>query len=1518
MDTKQHNVYLDVPVTEAERVQAKQQPFSQPSPSPPPPAHHDDASDRLLPEPRLPPVGGSLSPQPEGSAPLRFPSIHAPPALRSLPPGPFQRFESRQYAPISPINEEDEPNSIHLREPSERIPYQEDGYLLPDAGPIPPLWTPFWLKRWVLVLFALIFAGFLVGLVLLWHYDEQNDGFKVGGESKHYAWAYSPTVVVVLVLASWRMVDHHAKLAMPYDSLQNGPIKPSESLLVDYISTFQLVSLFQAFKNSHFAVITSITGFVLLKVITVFATGLLVLLPTQVTQKDASVQATGFTAASFDPSSALDSSTFSSLPVYAYYGTMAQGMPLEAGVTMDLAYGPMTVDSTVPIGDGAIISGEVDAFVPIMTCKNLNVQLSSPRIVNDTNSADAFATSSNISFAIQAGDACAQLSTISVPADNPYTEILPQRQVIGTMQEIYCGSANASVPDSNGPQGLLFTITDIRNQQTLFDNATDLTGGAFTIASDVSRTLSNMTNVFCKPSYIMTTIKISNNTRILDNNEAISITPKAGATNKTLPGFSEWNATNVLSQTSASAGILFGDSTNGNTLSESSALFSLMALTQSPQNIDTLMNSDSMISAAQSTYQGILSQYAHQNLRNNVLRNVDGGTVTREERRLRVNDISVWSMASVSGLLVFFCLALIFIAPRGVVPRDPSSIAVMATILTRSTELNRLLRRQGVPSYQNQKAALAGYEFGTALATTDSGRTSFKIVTSEGEADEPTTRPSMDLKWWLPITATIPVVALTLVLPVGAIVALEVVQHASDRNNGFYTVADDKWTEVYSHYIPGLVMLILAALVNMLDFNVALFAPWNNLASGNATHRKSVLNHILGKTPPFAFSQALKTWNLGAMLSIAAAFLASILTVIASGLYYVEHFTMDGADVTFHELDTFNLEWPNSFTTDNGAAAMLSLITHQNFPYPQSTYDELVFPKLSLDNSALTTDALTRVSGSSRHVFEAVRGNLRCEVLGDLSYTVTTEKAGTESAFATDQAFVTATAALPDTCHLGGYLGTDGFVTYEHNFELPSGGGGTYAGAQLDLLFGENALLYGNYGEFHGEYIGDNPAVGCPSLAFTFGHFQLGSNDKTQVTTMICFQEIQGLQANVTMKLNSTTIDPDHPPVVDENSVFLHENPASNISAKSFDFRIQNNLAQEMTVFNGASGTPATDPSSTNTMDVFFQAIINGTEKHDPESLTGQNNQDVLLDAINRFYRLYMAQVITANMRGPLNSSSSSTSSRLFRRQASTGNTLTTTVDTPRLVQDNASKVTLQILLGIMTALAAAAWLMTKMRRVLPCNPCSMAGTMSLLAGSDLCYNVDDGLCECCGKPRRRSFGFENDKRPESVHMGPDEDNDSDERQQLIPDGAEWLRQSHFEDVFGQGRRYSMGWWRERRSIGKRRRFGVDVGARADGSDDQDWELGDRRPDGFGFGDFMMRGGDRDGRGEYSRFGPRGPGASGAASPDPTAIDHGFPRIPSGSYPGGGGRTGQSFDYRGGEPGPSTLAARRPPFGGEA
>lgn len=79
---------------------------------------------------------------------------------------------------------------------------------------------------------------------------------------------------------------------------------------------------------------------------------------------------------------------------------------------------------------------------------------------------------------------------------------------------------------------------------------------------------------------------------------------------------------------------------------------------------------------------------------------------------------------------------------------------------------------------------------------------------------------------------------------------------------------------------------------------------------------------------------------------------------------------------------------------------------------------------------------------------------------------------------------------------------------------------------------------------------------------------------------------------------------------------------------------------------------------------------------------------------------------------------------RWRRRRCASPETYTTSWQDPsvhRLKQTNASKIALQAMLGAMFVCGAAAYWMMDTRTLLPHNPCSIAGTVSLLAGSEMC-----------------------------------------------------------------------------------------------------------------------------------------------------------------------------------------------------
>ncbi|PPJ57784.1 hypothetical protein CBER1_00112 [Cercospora berteroae] len=170
----------------------------------------------------------------------------------------------------------------------------------------------------------------------------------------------------------------------------------------------------------------------------------------------------------------------------------------------------------------------------------------------------------------------------------------------------------------------------------------------------------------------------------------------------------------------------------------------------------------------------------------------------------------------------------------------------------------------------------------------------------------------------------------------------------------------------------------------------------------------------------------------------------------------------------------------------------------------------------------------------------------------------------------------------------------------------------------------------------------------------------------------------------------------------------------------TFTWRVQTYLSRSAGQnFTRFSEERSVGTLAENDIDVFFNHIVwrpNGTA---PEHLAGPENQANLIRAVQTLYNKYVCLVIDMKFRQPVNRNGSTSDNNndmvhgMMQIQRS------------RLKVNAASKLALQIMLGVMTALGVGAWCLTNLRGTLPRNPCSIASTMALLAGSDLCDGPD-------------------------------------------------------------------------------------------------------------------------------------------------------------------------------------------------
>ncbi|KPI38474.1 uncharacterized protein AB675_4315 [Cyphellophora attinorum] len=1440
--------YLQIPITEHEheRVRARQRSRS-------------DASSRLLHPDSESVYSQGFDDTHSGNSsqtPSRFPSVRgesAGPAEQLSAPRRFHSYQGgAQYAAISPIDEEDSNVADAASEaPSGRprtIPQSELSYS--PLVPLPELWTPIWLRRSTLAAFIVFFILSIIILVVLWVLSRTRSGFEIHFTGPHHAyWVYFPTILVIFLVGLWRQVDFHTKSLTPWDELQKGPVQPTKSLLLDYVSSLQIVALFQAFIHNHIPIVATVSAFMFFKIITVFSTGLFILLPQDVEQGGFPLLGTSTFA-----SNVVNLDSITAAPVSAFQGTAYQGIPQAPGVWTDLAYTTFRYDQSrnEKLADNATFTADRDAFVPSITCRIVEIRLDGNKTTEQSPGGDVYGN--GVRFAIDNDDICSKWPAVLVQTLNPQKQIAPTSQIFGSIQALTC--------DSNEPAALLFSLLDVAFEQSLRDGSIQLAIAGDDVATSSSRTVNNMANVLCQASHTIATVTVSNDTLTQDSpTQGVSLELAGEARNRTLEDLSDGALMSAFGGIANVSGNMFGQTPGSDS---TSGLFTLLAMHFGRRDTSRLLNADDLMRAIDPTFKGIMAQYA--------IRAFNGRAV-RRETRYWVNEASAAVM--IGALLVGVAAAgtLLFRAPRGVVPRNPGPIGANAAVLTNSIELNRLLRRGGIPSKTNSEVAVDGYEFGTAIATTEHGQASFKIVTSEGVHDYNTPAPDKTLRWWHPITSSIFFVIPTVALPILCIGLLEFIQSKND--DGIVGVPDNVATDIYTHYIPALVMVIIASMVNLIDFNIAVFTPWSALSKGAATHKKSILAYYLGITPLEAAFRGFRVRQFNIVISTLATVVASILTIVAAGLYNGDRFRTEGTTINLVQSDSFNLRWTNSSFSDNGAAGVLNSVIHDNLTYPEFTYRNVVLPSFSLEDGDLsTTNGTTRDTAKNltEVTVDALLPDLRCYLVDRNFITVTSADSNVD---------VNVQATLPDECQIAGVGGDASFVSFDTTFEVPSNGT-LIGGRQFDLLFGDGGSLVNNVLQSDqlnlSSLISDNPAIGCPSLAFVYGSFSASAEDATDITAMLCWQQVMSVRSTFNLVSNTTLIDAKRGVTVDQSDAKFFVNPVTDATGSTrddekdpdtiFNFRIQGNLARSFRPFRD---TPNDD---TRDLDPFFQGVLHADPSTtiQASTLIGEDNQSDLLTAILNFYRLYMAQAISLNMRSALSASSLSA-----RQDAAPLATIPTTLTSIRLVQDKTTKLILQILLALTSTLTLAAWLLTRFRRVLPLNPLSTANHMSLLAGSDLAHTEeaddDQGLCECCGKPRSKphsdavsmvedaasSRGRPTSSRSDAARLSVPPGLEFDQRTSsprgsrdgVVPVGAEWWGaeagsgtripvlgrgkaaltkegKGKWEVVFA-GRRYSMGWWKDNPARGRmRRRFGVDVGERADGDED-DWMLGRRR-----------------------------------------------------------------------------------------
>lgn len=674
------------------------------------------------------------------------------------------------------------------------------------------------------------------------------------------------------------------------------------------------------------------------------------------------------------------------------------------------------------------------------------------------------------------------------------------------------------------------------------------------------------------------------------------------------------------------------------------------------------------------------------------------------------------------------------------------------------------------------------------------------------ETDDPPLEPASSsrtqetARYHAPFTLSVPVLVLTLASALAITALLEYIQQVSDKDTDGMPLWDnprDLELTALTRYLPALVMLLVATLYEKLEFNTAVLAPYSKMFAGEVseTHMKLPL---LACLPPVALYRALRAGYWGYALTGSAAMVGSLLTIVVSGLYIIEH-PPELQSARLAVLETWNTSFHEGLSGDGGAAVAVSLGESINMSYPLFTYDQLALPRISpLVDQA---DPATNVTGFVTARLPVLRAELSCTEIDTAKMNITEGQGSVAKRSETEvrttwYKYIDLRVPLPQDCLLGSAYGNESYINIPQipaSLE-PDAGNVSYVAHYIDLHVGPSVGPFEETGTLYPSQP-DNPP-GCPSVLLMYAYFDAQDMSKSTWTAMSCSHKIQSIDA--TIRFSRLDLSVAEAPEIDESTAtYLQSSPNGETA---FWWRLQKSMDESLRLINESGVAPYLLEYDTSNIvpDVsnFFRMAFFG-RTHLPFSvLRAQDaaSKAKIFDHLHMFYRRYMAQYISANLRVPMDEATD---------QPIVEGTYTAAVGRATLVQNRTSKIILQSMLAFMFVCAALALGLNKYRRLVIWNPCTIMGVAVLFAGSKICESADQPASSTHhARPNSSSSsqdldGHDHAGEAKSMHPSPLEVSGQPEQQ--IGESQEGLLGNRAGTSPARadtgGMRFRLGWW---------------------------------------------------------------------------------------------------------------------------
>jgi len=349
-------------------------------------------------------------------------------------------------------------------------------------------------------------------------------------------------------------------------------------------------------------------------------------------------------------------------------------------------------------------------------------------------------------------------------------------------------------------------------------------------------------------------------------------------------------------------------------------------------------------------------------------------------RALKSSDIITHVMVGLFGAAALATVGILFLAPGAGLIRRAADTILDYAVLFSQTQVRAQLRGTGLSTIQQLRARLFRDDLdGQAVRQDRNTSWPDKELSRANEAPDAASLGTASGGWrlapgsWYEPWSLLYRTQLTGMLILVALIALAAgLFYRSETSHGLATVSDDTYVRLLWTSLPAIAMTGVSLYCDNLFFTARTLAPFQSLLQGSRVGGLKSQSY-LDETFLVTLSKSLRGRHWTILFATGIYILGSVLTIIISHLFSVYRFDV-GSRLQVQQQTWFA---PSNFSAEDShdiPVLVSQLITHHNLSYLPGTYEDLVFPDLTLQEAG----ALNPVNTSIRARVPALRAQLNC------------------------------------------------------------------------------------------------------------------------------------------------------------------------------------------------------------------------------------------------------------------------------------------------------------------------------------------------------------------------------------------------------------------------------------------------------------------------------------------------------------------------------------------------------------